>query len=177
MSDDVWPVQDEVGSLSTFNGTGYELKGFTRTDPSGRCFATRWWVVGLNLPVLPLERYYVTQKEDYYVREGKGQAKADVWTTNYVIHGQSHLRIDEIVRTYLYSWLIAPAIGLGPFLVVLAHVERVVDARWVIFVAVLGAFFVGIFIAAALPRIYRKRWARVRTVRWVKSPRTHEDNC
>ncbi|TDD93329.1 hypothetical protein [Actinomadura rubrisoli] len=171
MSDDVWPVQGEVGSLSTFNGIGYELKGFTRTDPSGRCFATRWWVV--LLPLLPLERYYVTEKEM--------TADAVGWTTHYLIHGQSYLRIGEIVRTYLFCWLIGPAMALGPSLGLAALMIEVVDASfnvpfWVIVVTIVGGFIGSFCIVSLLLMTYRKRWAPLRTVRWVEGPPTHKDS-
>jgi hypothetical protein len=164
MPDDVWPVRHgEVRALSSFNGIGFTLRGFTRTDPSGRCFATRWLVV-LLLPVVPLQRYYVTQ--------GATTPTAPGWSTHYRFHGRSRLRAGEILRTYVFCWLVAPAIVLVPIILWLTHADQIADATS--FWLVLGVFIVlvlgGVALVVWLVSVYRQRWAPLRTVRWVDAP-------
>jgi hypothetical protein len=159
--DDVWPLgPGEPGPLGSFNGIGFTMRGFTRTDTSGRCFATRWFVMFL-LPVIPLARYYVT--------EGATTPTAASWTTRYQLHGRSRLRAGEVLRTYVFCWLVAPGIVLVPIILWLTHADQIADATsfWVVLVVFLVLVLGGVALVVTLISVYRRRWAPLRTVRWL----------
>jgi hypothetical protein len=159
MPDEVWPLESgERVRLSSFNGIGFGLKGFTRKDSSGMYFATRYFTV-VYLPVLPLDRFYLTETGIQYQDIGV----ASTTVTSYRIVGRSRLRIVEILRTYLY-FLLTLSIVLVPILLWLGHADELGEAIgfwWVLggFVGWLLGSVVGI---AVLTITYRDRWAPIR---------------
>ncbi|MER6144249.1 hypothetical protein ABT174_30120 [Streptomyces sparsogenes] len=159
MTDDVWPIgQGESPRLGSFNGIGFGLKGFTRVDENGRCFATRWFMV-VHLPVAPLRRYYLT--------EGKVTHELSRTTTRYVLHGRSRLRADEILRTYAFCWLLCPVVLGLPLLPLLRYANQDAPSLWVLVGGFLGCVAAGSVVLAVLHTAYRRRWAPLRTPRWV----------
>lgn len=171
MADEVWPLAaDTKVRLGTSNSTGWELNGFTRKDESGYQFATRWYVF-FGLPIVPLSRYYL--------REVDPTAQLNAMTPEYHFAGQSRLRFDEIVRTYLACWVIAPLVIVGPILLWLGNMDQVTDwmaedATWPYYVLVGGFVFwllasIGVLLFTL--HHYRARWAPIREVRWGDAPR------
>jgi len=109
MSDPVWPLAPgEPRTLVSVNGFGTLLLHNSRPDADGRFFATRWFMI--ILPVVPLGRYHVRRLG---VRQ-HGGFFSSAETTRYEVFGRSRLRAIEIIRTYLYFWLVLPAVFLGP---------------------------------------------------------------
>jgi hypothetical protein len=160
MADEVWPLEpDERVRLSSFNGIGFDLKGFTRKDASGRCFATRYFTV-VHLPLVPLDRFYLQEGSVQYQDLGLSSNTL----TRYRITGWSRLRVGEILRTYLFSWIIGPGVVLVPILLWLGRADELSDRigiGWVIggFVAwLLGSIIALGFLLSA----YRERWAPLR---------------
>lgn len=147
--------------MSTFNGIGTELKGFTRPDASGMHFGTRYFVV-FGLPVIPLGRYYL--------RQTSMSAQAMNTTTRYAIAGRSRLRFSEVLKTYLFCWIYGPAVVLIPILLLLSNADAVSDK--VGFGWVIGGFafwlLASIAFLVTLLAFYRDNWAPIRQVRWLE---------
>ena len=171
MPDQVWPLTSPSYSrLYSFNGIGFGLLGATRKDATGRCFVTRWFTL-LYLPVIPLGRYYVSQGHTDHDYFGAGSTT----TTDYRFLGQSSLRFSEILRTYLFFWLYAPAVVLLPVIALLSHANEFVralepGAGWPVLVLI-GLFITLLVGSLALViwllEVYRTRWAPLREAQWV----------
>lgn len=171
MADEVWPLPPNTKvRLGTSNATGWEFNGQTRKDEFGYYFATRWYSFS-GLPIVPLSRYYLRDAGlDILVSSG---------ATKYEIAGQSRLRADEIVRTYLACWVVAPLIIAGPLVAWVGNADQLTDwmaedASWPVYVLIGGFAFwllasIGILIFVL--HLYRARWAPIREVRWVNAPR------
>jgi hypothetical protein len=160
MADEVWPWgPDERVRLSSFNGIGFDLKGFTRKDASGRCFATRYFTI-VYMPVIPLDRFYLEETSVQYQNLGLSSNTL----TKYRITGWSRFRAGEILRTYLFNWIIGPGVVLVPILLWLGHADQLserIGIGWVIggFVAwLIGSIAAVVFTLT----IYRERWAPLR---------------
>lgn len=108
MIDEVWslPESDRI-RMGTFNGFGLQLKGFTRVDASGRCFATRG-LVFCYVPIFPMNRFYLREgsTRDYHAGLYSNT------TTGYSIDGESRLRAGEVLHADLFWWLVAPGVAL-----------------------------------------------------------------
>jgi hypothetical protein len=158
MPDDVWPISIDnpsPESLYSVNGFGFGFKGFTRTDATGFCFATRW-VMFAGLAVLPLDRYYL--RDVGYEADASGDT-----TTRYDIAGSAGLRPGEILRTYAFSWL-TPVAAIWPLIAVLQRADDL--PFWVSLGAVLLWPITVIALAVAGLAFYRNRLAPIRDVRW-----------
>lgn len=140
--------------MYSFNGIGFDLKGLTRTDADGFCFATRWFIIA-GLPIIPLGRYYV--------REEGMTVDATIDTTRYTIAGTASLRMSEILRTYAFRWL-TPIAVLVPMIAVLNRADDI--GFWWILAVVLLWPITGITLAVTALTIYRDRWAPLRRARW-----------
>jgi hypothetical protein len=107
----------------------------------------------LYLPVIPLDRYYVTQGPT----TGRQTGAYSRSTTQYTIHGRSRLHVSEILRTYAFQWLLAPAFVVGPIVLLLAY------ANEINFGLLIGGFLVwlvgSIIALVVLSAAYRRRWA------------------
>lgn len=170
MPDRVWPLaRSEPPSLRTFNGFGTGLRGFTRVDDRGCQFATNWLMV-LGFPLVPLERFYLRKVSERHTFAGASSRTV----TDYQIAGESALRPDEVLLTWLYS-LLAVAVVVGPSLLLLSQADRIVAAMpglggWAVLVLVL-AFLCVLFASIALVVVvqlrYQRHWAPLRTVQWL----------
>ncbi|MDW6061966.1 hypothetical protein SAZ11_33025 [Streptomyces sp. FXJ1.4098] len=159
MTEDVWPIRSgELKHLGSLSGIGFGLKGFTRADESGRCFATRWFMF-IYLPVIPRQRYYLT--------EGEVTHEVSRITTRYALHGQSHLRAGEILRTYAFGWLVCPVVLGVPLLPLLAYANQDAPSLWVMVGGFLGCVVASSAVLALLHTTYRKRLAPLRHARWI----------
>lgn len=174
MADEVWRLPESHRiRMSTVNGIGLQLKGFTRKDGSGRCFATRW-LVFCYLPLVPMDRFYL--------REGStSDHHAGIYArtaTGYTIDGESRLRAGEVLRTYLFWWVVGPVVALVLPAVFMLEGYRVSaslapGAGWpepVVTGLAFLLFVAGLLLLAVLAVNYRKRWAPVCDVRWVEDP-------
>lgn len=176
MVDDVWPLaRGERVPLRSYNGIGFGFKGFTRTDADGRCFATLWFTV-LGLPLIPLSRYYVAEQGTSFYSIGTYSRT----TTRYVIYGRSRLHAEEILRTYVFQWVLGPAFVLVPIILWLSHADEIsgetTDStsgwRISLLIGVFVIWLIGSIIALSfLTTTYRHRWAPLRKARMVRRPR------
>jgi hypothetical protein len=165
MADEVWPLRpDERVRLSSFNGIGFGLKGFTRKDATGRYFATRYFTV-VYLPLVPVDRFYLTETSTDYQNYDVGSSTI----TRYQIAGRSRLRFGEILRTYLFNWIIGPGIVLAPILLWLGHADELSDSIGIIWVLVgfIGWLLGSIIGLAFLFVVDRERWAPLRQAEFV----------
>lgn len=170
MPDEVWPHDpNEWLPLSSFNGIGFTFRGSTRPDESGRYFATRWFVL-LGLPLAPMDRFYL--------RKASTETVALGYKDRYVVDGESRLNAGEVLRTYLFGWIGGPAVIVLPTLALFYPLYQFLqsiapDAAWVVLVMI-GVFVVGLTCSGLLLGVlianYRKKWAPLRTVRWVEAP-------
>ncbi|MEV6637781.1 hypothetical protein AB0M54_44340 [Actinoplanes sp. NPDC051470] len=170
MVDRVWEVTGQP-VLTTYNGFGSGLRGFTRVDGSGRCFATRW-LLALYLPVFPLTRYYLSE---HPLDPLDAARHSYIVLGRYQIDGESRPRAAEILRTYAFWWLIVPLVGPGPLLLVGRHLHGVADTMstaqtWMSIAGFLLWPFLVIWGLTTLRDVYRRRWAPLRTVTWVDPP-------
>lgn len=166
MSDKVTPLPAGEGPrLGTSNGFGRTMMGLTRTDGSGRCFGTRW-LTAFALPLVPLERYYLTEGETTYTSQGVSSTS----TTRYQIAGVASLRIGEIIRTYLYCWLFAPILGGGPLLLLLLNADSVANSIpggiFLFLVLIFVVLFASVLLVVIIHGYYRRHWAPLREPEW-----------
>ncbi|RSM38379.1 hypothetical protein DMA12_33075 [Amycolatopsis balhimycina DSM 5908] len=100
------------------NGIGRVLLSPTTRDESGAHFKTAW--ISILLPLIPIGRYYL--------QEVSSLSTGVRTTTRYHIIGRSRLVGAEVVRTYLYCWLIAPLVGAGPAALLLSQADELADS-------------------------------------------------
>jgi hypothetical protein len=158
MPDDVRPISEKnpgPGSLYSFNGIGFGLKGLTRTDRDGFCLATRWFMIA-GLPIIPLGRYYIRE-------EGTTVDGISDTATRYTVAGTASLRVSEVLRTYAFSWL-TPIAVIVPMIAVLHRADEV-GFWWCLAMVTLWPI-TGIALAVTALYLYRDRWAPLREVRW-----------
>ncbi|WP_051791612.1 hypothetical protein [Amycolatopsis jejuensis] len=172
MPDEVWPLTpDDHPRLSSTNGFGTELHGFTREDADGWRFATRW-LTALGLPLVPLERYYLREVKtlDAMLDAVRGLP----WThrKRYELSGQSRLRAAEILRTYLFCWVAGPVFIALPVALLLSFADELAESAGVFLLVILfGSVLAGSIMGlSALHARYQEQWAPLRTVRWRDAP-------
>ncbi|MFD7062301.1 hypothetical protein [Streptomyces sp. NPDC059906] len=160
MSDPVWPLSpDEIPELRTDSGIGTMLLHNSRPDTSGRFFATAWLVI--LFPVLPRGRYYVRQGAS----SESPALGGTVHTTRYEFFGRSSVRMSEVIRCYVFGWLVVPVFFLLPSAAVLWWLTQ--DSGWssglwgFLAVAVWATLGTLLFIQ------YRRRWRPVREAHWI----------
>jgi hypothetical protein len=92
-------------------------------------------------------------------------------TTSYQILGTALLRSSEIIRTYLYCWLIAPLIGAGPLLVYLVNADQLAHSLpggfFTFLILMFVILFAGPILLLALHTRYRERFAPLRVPAWL----------
>lgn len=168
MADEVWPLKpDEQVPLSSFNGIGFGLKGFTRKDAHGRYFGTRYFTV-LYLPIVPLDRFYLAEVSSDFQNRGVSQKTV----THYQIAGRSRLRGGEVLLTYLANWIVAPGIVLGPIALLLGNADQLAESiglMWVIF-GFIGWLFLSLWGVGYLAKHYRSHWSPLREAEPIASP-------
>jgi hypothetical protein len=170
MSDPVWRLpSNKVPSLGTENGIGTTLLHNSRPDAGGRFFATRWLMI--VLPIAPLGRYYLRQGRSY----DSGGLFTVRSTTEYEFHGRSRLRVSEVVRTYVFWWLVLPVVFVGPIIAGISWAEQQRPYPNApdppnMFRYELGGMLVAVlltFLLLGLLLVYRMRWRPVREAHWV----------
>lgn len=161
MPDPVWPIPpDKVPTtFATYDAFGTTLLHNSRPDGGGRFFATQWFMI--ILPVAPMARYWVRQGATY--QSGPGTE-----TTEYEISARSRLRAIEIVRTYLYFWLIVPASFLGPITYgVYWSPSRTNNTETMYMFGCMLVSVALLLLVLGLLLLYRMYWRPVREARWV----------
>ncbi|WP_240522035.1 hypothetical protein [Amycolatopsis vastitatis] len=160
MSDIVWSLspaeQARARNFQAVNGIGRVLLGPTARDASGMHFKTAW--ISILLPLFPIARYYL--------QEVGSLSTGMSTTTRYTIVGRSRIVGAEVVRTYLYCWLVAPLVGAGPAALLLSQADELADSIGVF--ALIALFLVTLAASVALltfgTNLVRKRFFTPRTV-------------
>ncbi|WP_189538261.1 hypothetical protein [Streptomyces roseolilacinus] len=166
-------MRPNESKFNYYNGIfGFDLRGCTRTDDSERFFATRWFIFNL-LPLIPLQRYYLSETR-VSSQQYTGQIEHVFANSVYKVHGRSRLHVGEIVRTYAYAWLVAPALVIVPVVHLMETTDRADDSTdiWLIIGALLWPF-IGIFLVVLLPEVFRKFQRSPRPVSWRAEPPDH----
>ena len=153
MSDPVYPLRPgEPPELYTYGGMGWRLLHNTRPDADGRLFATRWLIV--LLPIVPLGRYHV--------RRGRISSTGREFTIEYRFFGRSPLRPVEVIRTYVYFWVVVPVLFLGPIFVGAFRYARYSEDPDAVMVPFAGLSLLLSAVQVAVFLLYRWRWRPVR---------------
>lgn len=95
--------------MGTFNGIGTKFNGISEIDNEGKITAT-CWVVFLYFPIFPL---------------WKAKLKREITKSNefkYQIIEKQSLQSKEILKTYLFGWIITPLIWFGPLILCIREV-------------------------------------------------------
>ncbi|MFJ6012759.1 hypothetical protein [Streptomyces sp. NPDC092952] len=165
MPDRVRPMRT-VPRLGTYNGFGRTLLGRTKPDADGACFATHWFTL-LLLPIRPLGRYYV--KEGATVERSTGPG-ASTSTTEYVFLGEAELRASEVIRTYLFRWVVVPLVVAGPVTVFGLNSDAYSREHPLLFLLLLlGIPIGGIIVLAVALGLREKFLSSARVPEWVGS--------
>jgi hypothetical protein len=94
-------------------GTGVRLLGISaRTD--GRATCTRW-ITLLYLPLWPIDRRVVAWCEPSFGDEAR-----------WIDHGRTPIVATELVRTWLFGWILFPLLFVAPW-IVMVLLERTTD--------------------------------------------------
>ncbi|MFD8597851.1 hypothetical protein ACFV1L_22880 [Kitasatospora sp. NPDC059646] len=167
MPDDVTPLRT-TPRLGTFNGFGRTMLGRTRVDADGACFATRWFTAAM-LPIVPLGRYYLKVGETVDVA---GRGGASTSTTQYLFLGEARLRPSEILRTYLFFWVLVPLLTALPVTLFALNADAFSHEHPLLFILLLlGIPVVGIIVLAWLLVLHEKFLAPLREPRWTGAAR------
>jgi hypothetical protein len=100
--------------MSTFNGIGTKLLGFSKVDEYGCCYATKWFTI-FFLPIIPLERIRIKRDTEnkyvfkYHILE---QGKNPDWK--------------NILSTYLYGWVLFPLFIFTPDILCVREVAHAI---------------------------------------------------
>ncbi len=152
--------------LGTVNGFGRTMLGKTRPDAQGACFATHWFTM-LMLPIRPLGRYYVKEGETVDVSGRHGSSTS---TTQYVFLGRAELRMSEVIRTYLFCWLVAPLVIAGPVTLFGINSDAFSHAHPILFIVLLLAIPIVCMIALAWMLVLNEKFlAPARIPQWVEA--------
>lgn len=96
--------------MSRINGIGTWLLGVEKTDQPGIYTATNWITV-LFLPLIPLARHRIKP-----TRMQRGHM-------SYEILSKEKLNALEVLRTYLFGWILIPLLGFAPIVLAVAEVQ------------------------------------------------------
>jgi hypothetical protein len=140
--------------LGTGQGIGFTLLCNTGPDEHGRFFATRWFM--LLLPLIPLDRHHVRLLDE---ATNAGFTSVST-TTSYRILGRSHLRLTEILRTYLMFWVILPVMLVGPIIIGVIMDDDPSGELTVMIGAGVSIVMLGVFLGAF--SFYKQHWRPVR---------------
>ena len=116
--DPLSPKDRDVLRLFTYNGHGRTLLGFTRPDNAGGRFATVW-EVAFNLPLFPRGRFYLFEGHSSLQASDGPIGHQSLMRTQYRFVGRTGLKPTELLGTYVWGWLMCPAVaGLSLWLII-----------------------------------------------------------
>lgn len=89
--------------MTRINGIGIKLLGFSEVKDDGSCFATYWFTF-VFMPIFPLSRIKLIREITKPV------------FFKYQVISETNLVMEEVIKTYLYSWVLFPLFIFGiPF--------------------------------------------------------------
>lgn len=151
--------------LGTFNGFGRTMLGKTRLDTEGACFATHWFT--MLLPIWPLGRYYIKEGETVSFAGRRG---ASTSTTQYLFLGKAELRMSEVIRTYLFFWVVVPLVAAGPVTLFGINGDGFSRSHPITFIVLLIVIPIVCLIALAWMLAFNEKFlASVRVPEWVEA--------
>lgn len=131
--------------MGTWNGIGTTYISATRRDAEGKNHVIEWFVL-FGMPIIPLGRYHV--KKTGYRSSSTSTSSRTV--TSYQLLGGTGLKFWEVIGTYLFFWILSPAVvigvpvGLGTLVGVLGLPSNI--AGWILFIGFLAAVIGWIFL-------------------------------
>ena len=153
-----------LDQLRSCNGIGFDLRGHTAKDPDGLQFATRWFTI-LGFPLIPLGRYLIEERETFIADLGVSFSTTD----RFAVHGASSLRPLEVLGTYVWSWLVAPAVVVVPFIqaIELFDANDNDASTWWLLVMLAGVITWPVVAVVLLVLAVQWRRNRVRPTSWL----------
>jgi hypothetical protein len=125
-------------SIGTIYGFGSRIVGRTPRDAEGLQFGTLW-VFAFGLPVVPRCRLLFSTGHSEAAMSGT----VVVQHTDYHVAGATPFVASELVKTYVYRWLLVPLVLLGPVVLYLGATDAIAD--------VLGTSLPAVMLYVALP--------------------------
>jgi len=92
-----------MSRVGTVNATGIRYLAIGKPDEQGRLYATRWFVF-FQLPIFPLTRDLIRPLSN----------PVDGGNFQYELFSEGPPRLSEVLRTYLFGWILFPCLLLGP---------------------------------------------------------------
>jgi hypothetical protein len=124
--------------VSTLQGCGTRLLGFSNRDEKGYNFATQWFVL-FNFPIIPLTRYYLEMGETKHSSSGPTFR----YSRSYTIFFATRIHFFEVLLTYLYIYIVLPGFTVLPCAYISNLVTVHIFPDW--------AENIAVFLAIALP--------------------------
>jgi hypothetical protein len=161
MRPDLKPISSkdrQLLQLFTYNGVGRTLLGFTRPDRAGGRYATVW-EVAFGMPLFPLGRFYLFGGSTSLHTSNVFSIK-----TNYRFVGKTRIKLTEVLRTYVWGWLMCPAATALPIWL-LIELFQVIDwqnTEPVLLALALGLVWLALLIALPLGASMGMMYLRVR---------------
>ena len=85
------------------NGVGLGFAGVSKPDHEGNCTATQWFTI-FFAPIFPIARFKVKPM------------RTVPFQFQYQTLSRQKLVLAEVLKTYLYGWILFPLMIFGPFL-------------------------------------------------------------
>jgi hypothetical protein len=92
------------------SGIGTTFLAISKRDNHQNCYATRWFTI-FYFPIFPLYR---------------GKITPELRTPNmfeYKLVSKERLKIDEVLKTYLFGWILFPVLILWPIPLAISEVQ------------------------------------------------------
>ena len=128
-------------SIGTIYGFGSKIIGRTPRNAEGLQFGTLW-AFAFGLPLYPRCRLLFSTGHS----ESSVSGAVVVQHTDYHVAGATPFVPVELVKTYLYRWLLVPLVLLGPVALYVLETDAIAD--------VLGTSLPAVMLFVALPLVW-----------------------
>jgi hypothetical protein len=129
---------DRMRSIGTIYGCGSKIIGRTPRNAAGLQFGTLW-VLAFGLPLYPRCRLLFATGST----EAAVSGAVVVQHTDYHVAGATPFVPIEIVKSYVYRWVVVPLLLFGPVVLYLGNTDAIAD--------VLGSSLPAIVLFVVLP--------------------------
>lgn len=152
MDVEVYPLKGSGPQLFEGQVFGSAFLRSSRIDDAGMCFFTVWFRA-FGLPI--------KAKRRYYGKKGASVGAGTVVGREYQFAGSAELDQGDIIRTYLFHWIVLPILVLVPMWALFMLADRSGSA-WLLLLPLLWvvAVIVGV---TKLGDIYFERYAPIHT--------------
>jgi hypothetical protein len=100
--------------MSTIQGIGIKLMGFSKVDEFGCCYATKWFTT-FYLPIIPLERIKIKRDTE----------NPRIFQYSILEQGKSP-DLKNILSTYLFGWILIPLFIFTPAVLSIREVAHAI---------------------------------------------------